>query len=572
MTNGAGPCGVPTTAEAACLLALPRTPPAGPFTNHRSAHPGTTISIAYTPSQIRKAYGFPSTGGAGQTIALVDAFGDPTITVDLTVFSSTYNLPTCTVANKCLMKVSQTGTSTLPSQSAAWSMETSLDVEWTHAIAPNAKILLVEATTQSFSNLMTAVAYAASQAKYVSMSWAIADSSSATAQNSLFAAHPTVSFFASSGDAGGLVVYPSSSPYVVSVGGTSLHLTSTDTSVTSESPWVTGGGGCSRYESAPQAQLQFPTFDQTGALCPAGMRGTPDVAADADPTTGLSVYDTTPVVYTGITYVGWYAVGGTSASSPLWAARSADQGAVVNATYVYATGDLPFHNITSGHTGDGVSTGHPCLVGYSLCDGLGSWNSVSGVVYKEIGATNVAPAETAGSVGQVTVDLSSLAPVGGVAITASTTSSNGGFSLSASGPFSSSLVVSIAQGAHRSPPLYYRDLAVGNPTLTFSSPGWSSGHLSESIGIGALASLVLTPSSAIIAPNGSRTFTLSGYDAANNPVPINSTVTWSTTVHGAYLSNKSSRGVTFHAPSSPVTGTLAARLGALIVRVSIRIS
>ena len=294
----------------------------------QAASPQSATPIGLSPKAITTAYGFPTTGGSGETIAIVDAYDDPTITANLSTFSSQYGLPACTTTSGCFAKVNQNGgTTTYPRATPSWALEISLDVEWAHALAPNAHILLVEATTNSDTNLFVAVNYATLHAQYVSLSWGGAEFTGETTFDPDFTADPSVSFFAASGDSGKEILYPSASPDVVSVGGTTLTVTKTTDAWKSESPWSKGGGGCSTYEQSSAAQAAYPTYDQPGATC-AGARGTPDVALDANPTTGVSVYDTL-TLNTGLS--NWLRVGGTSASTVMWAARSAVAGVHVDA-------------------------------------------------------------------------------------------------------------------------------------------------------------------------------------------------------------------------------------------------
>jgi subtilase family serine protease len=340
-----GPAGA-GTARCHALLVTPRV--------RRFA---STSPTGLSPAQIKSAYNFPTSGtaGAGKTIAIVDAFDDPTAESDLAVFSSQYGLPACTTANGCFTKVNQTGGTSYPRKDAGWALEISLDVQWAHAIAPGAQILLVEATTNSFANLLAAEDYAKTHAQYVSNSWGASEFSGENTYDSHFA-QSGVSFFVSSGDAGLPAEYPSSSPSVISVGGTTLHFSG---STVTETGWSGGGGGCSTYETATSAQAGFSQYGQVNC---GGKRATPDVSLDADPASGVSVYDSTR--YQG--QAGWFKVGGTSASSPMWAARSAVAGAVVNSAYVYGN-SIGYRDITSGNNGAS------CLVGYDLCSGRGSW-------------------------------------------------------------------------------------------------------------------------------------------------------------------------------------------------------
>ena len=319
--------------------------------------------VGLTPAQMKAAYGFStsSTAGAGMTIAIVDAYDLPSAEKDLNVFSSTFGLPACTTANGCFKKVNQTGGTKYPKYNAGWGLEIALDIEWAHAIAPGAKILLVEANTASFTDLLTAEDYAKSHAQYVSNSWGASEFSGETTYDSHFA-QSGVAFFVSAGDSGLPAQYPSASPNVISVGGTTLNF-NTDGSLKSETGWIGGGGGCSVYETATAAQAAYPTYPQVNC---AGKRATPDVSLDADPSSGAAVYDSSR--YNG--QVGWYQVGGTSLSSPMWAGRSADSGAEVNASYVYAN-HITFRDITVGNNGA------PCLVGFDLCSGRGSWTGAT---------------------------------------------------------------------------------------------------------------------------------------------------------------------------------------------------
>ncbi len=315
-----------------------------------------------SPATIKSVYNFPTSlsAGSGMTIGIVDAYNDPNAESDLGVFSSQYGLPACTTANGCFRKANQNGGTSYPRTDSGWALEISLDIEWAHAIAPGAHILLVEAKSNSFSNLLAAEDYAKTHATYVSNSWGGSEFSGETSYDSHFS-QSGVSFFVSAGDAGLPAEYPSASPNVISVGGTTLHFSGS--TFTGETGWSSGGGGCSAYETATSAQSSFSQYGQVNC---GGKRATPDVSLDADPASGVSVYDSTS--YQGQS--GWWTVGGTSASSPMWAARSADAGAVVNSAYVYGS-SITYRDITSGNNGA------PCLVGYDLCTGRGSWTGTT---------------------------------------------------------------------------------------------------------------------------------------------------------------------------------------------------
>jgi len=304
-----------------------------------------------SPSQIIGAYNlYSSTGGAGTTIAIVDAYDDPTIAADLVTFSAHFGLP---AANFVEHKMA-----TSISANSGWALEISLDVEWAHAIAPNATILLVEATSNSLANLLAAVSYATNYpgVKAVSMSWGGSEFSTEASYDSYFSA-AKITFFASSGDNGAGVIWPSSSPNVVGVGGTTLNLGSNG-AVTSETAWSGSGGGVSAYEIIPTYQANYGlTYAR---------RAVPDVSYDADPNTGVYVYDSTP--YQGSS--GWWDVGGTSVGAPQWAAIQALGLSANNANFyqdaVSAAYASYFRDITSG------SNGYPAGPGYDLVTGLGS--------------------------------------------------------------------------------------------------------------------------------------------------------------------------------------------------------
>ncbi len=244
--------------------------------------------------------------------------------------------------------------------------------------APGAKILLVEANSASFADMLAAEDYAAKNANYVSNSWGASEFLGETLYDSHFV-KAGVSFFVSSGDAGLPADYPSASPNVISVGGTTLAL-DVNGNVTSETAWSLGGGGCSKYEKATTAQSGFSGYAQ--ANC-AGKRATPDVSLDADPASGVSVYDSTP---TG-GQSGWFKVGGTSASSPIWAGRAAAAGVQVNAAYVYGNA-ITYRDITVGNNGA------TCLTGFDLCSGRGSWTGATRRKCQHIGKARASPANS----------------------------------------------------------------------------------------------------------------------------------------------------------------------------------
>ena len=298
-----------------------------------------------TPAQIKKIYNLPSTGGTG-TIAIIDAYDDPNIEADLAVFNKQYGLAACTVKNGCLEKHIMSATTT---KNSNWAMEISLDVEWAHAIAPKAKILLVEAKTQSGANLLSAVDYATSRKDVVavSMSWGGEEFSDQLSYDAHLTpkANPYTIFFAASGDYGTGASWPASSPNVIGVGGTTVKLSSKGV-LASETAWSGSGGGVSAYEKEPAYQKTY-SIPKAG-----GMRAVPDVAYDADSSSGFAIYYSGGKISSMVN--GWYVVGGTSAGAPQWAAIStlgtvslvkmyADKAASSSLSY--------FRDITSGSNG-----------------------------------------------------------------------------------------------------------------------------------------------------------------------------------------------------------------------------
>jgi subtilase family serine protease len=277
---------------------------------------GTGIGSTLSPTDMSTHYNYPAAyTGAGQTIAIVDAPGSGNIANDLNTFSNYYRLPVCNTSNPCFQKIDlSNGAAVSPNND--WADEIGLDVEWAHAMAPAANIILVLAKSSSMADMMSAIKTAASQPGVVavSMSWGAYEYSSetSTAYDGLFASYPSIVFFASSGDSGdngSNQIYPAASPYVTAVGGTSIKILGTPTAAT-EVAWSLGGGGASIYENMPVYQTSFLSSTTVGSLNH-GKRAIPDVAYDAD----LN-YSPVGVYVNG----GWYAIGGTSAGSPQWAA------------------------------------------------------------------------------------------------------------------------------------------------------------------------------------------------------------------------------------------------------------
>src|SRR5713226_10158610 len=217
-----------------------------------------TAPAGETPQTIRPVYNLPSTGGS-QTIAIVDAFDYATAANDLNVFSSTLGLPAMPDCGSngnvapCFKKVFAAGSK--PRANCGWAQEAALDIEWAHAIAPSARIVLVEAASNRFSDLFQAVDVASQIVSQngglgeVSMSWGGSEFSTEASSDSHFTT-PKVVYFAASGDTGGQTIYPGVSPNVVSAGGTTINRDSSGNFV-SETGWSGSGGGPSQYESRP---------------------------------------------------------------------------------------------------------------------------------------------------------------------------------------------------------------------------------------------------------------------------------------------------------------------------------
>jgi hypothetical protein len=349
----------------------------------------TTGPTGLTATQVRHAYGIDSVmfgavhgDGTGQTIAIVDAYDYPTITADLHAFDVAFGL----ADPPSVTKVNETGGSTLPGVDPAgkgndWEVEEALDVEWSHAMAPGANIVLVEATSPTDQDLIQNAVNTARNLPgvvAVTMSFGRSENSSDTSLDPYFTTptgHGGVTFLASTGDSGAPGGFPSFSSNVVAVGGTTLHVDASG-NYQSETGWSSGGGGISVYEPQPGYQKGVVTQSTT-------QRTIPDISFDADPATGVSVYDS----YDFGTTVPWLTVGGTSLSSPSWAGIVAviDQGMGstsldgINQTLplLYKLPASDFHDITSG------SNGYSAGPGYDLVTGIGTpitTNLIPGII------------------------------------------------------------------------------------------------------------------------------------------------------------------------------------------------
>jgi hypothetical protein len=533
-------CPTPSTAHGHCYALV--------VTDRRGNPRASSAPTGLAPQAIRSAYGFPAEGalGEGETIAIVDAYDDPSAESDLSTFSAQFGLPPCTSAGGCFKKVDQGGGSAYPRADQGWALEISLDVQWAHAIAPKARILLVEASSNSFANLLAAEDYAKAHAQYVSNSWGGSEFAGESAYDGHFV-QPGTSFFVAAGDSGLPAEYPSASPNVISVGGTTLHFHGGEFS--GETGWSGGGGGCSAYEPATSAQSGLAGYGQVGC---AGRRATPDVALDADPSSGVAVYDS--VKYYGQT--GWFTVGGTSASAPMWAGRSAVAGVTVDASYVYG-GSIGFRDILEGNNGA------PCLIGFDLCSGRGSWASAGSPPQQE-GSLSFAGAAQALSAGQPSAPMQvalSPAPGGDLAVSLSSSSGAGRFATSAGGPWSPSLELTVPGGETTSAPFYYEDTAAGTPTLSAGAAGYAGASQTETVSAAALDSIAVSPPSASVVEGGSQEFRAAGTDEYGNPVDV-SGATWTTSAPGS-LSATSGASTVFTAAATTGSGAVTATVGSI---------
>lgn len=338
------------------------TPSAGTGACAGEPQPAT----GYGPCDLRSAYNLATasaTLGSGTTVAIVDAYDDPKASSDLCTYRATYGLPKLVQCGAStgptFTKVNQYGGTKYPRANGGWAQEISLDLDMVSAICPNCNILLVEASSNSLSNLLTAEDYASAHATYVSNSWGGSEFSGETAYDGHFNRSGHV-VTVSSGDTGYGTEWPASSPYVVAVGGTTL-LPAATTRGWSETAWSGAGSGCSAYEPQPSWQASVRNIT---AAC--SRRAVADVAADADPNTGVNVYDT--YSYQGLS--GWLVFGGTSVGAPIIASVYALTGTTPTAgASVYANASS-LYDVTSGSNG---SCG-----GTPLCTATVGWDGPTG--------------------------------------------------------------------------------------------------------------------------------------------------------------------------------------------------
>jgi subtilase family serine protease len=352
-------CGAPAAGYAACLSVV-RTDAAGkPL--------ATTAPSGLGPADIQSAYNLAGLTSGGRTVAIVDAYNDPTAEADLATYRTAYGLPACTTANGCFRKVDQRGGTTYPRTNGGWAQEISLDLDMVSATCPDCHILLVEADSNSFANLGAAVNAAAKIAGVVAISNSYGGGDAPDTTYGSYYNHPGIAVTASTGDSGYVGgSYPASSSYVTAVGGTSLKKAA-NTRGWTETVWSGAGSGCSIYNTA----LAAAASSNTGCA----KRAMADVSAVADPYTGVAVYDST--AYKGSS--GWMVFGGTSASAPIIGsvyALSGNTTGYANALPYAHTSAL--FDVTSGSNGTCPTTQWcTARAGWDGPSGLGTPNGVS---------------------------------------------------------------------------------------------------------------------------------------------------------------------------------------------------
>ena len=343
-----------TPASLACLYQL--------VTVTSGCNPGTLTKVA---------------SGGSKAIAIVDAYDYPTALADLTAYSKQFGLPapassTFTVAWPGTAKPSPDPDCSWYGGWSCWAAEEALDIEMAHAAAPSAHIYLVEAASSNFADLLAAVTTAISLVRAagggeVSMSWGGGEFSTETKSDATFAGTNVV-FFASSGDSEG-TIYPSVSPNVVAVGGTTIARNPSTLAFESEIVWDDTGGGYSGYEPRP-------SFQSAISSTVGSHRGVPDVAAVGNPRTGVWVYESYENTYNGSLYA-WNIIGGTSVASPLWAgivnhAGHFSASALAEETLIYGSAKTAadYRDVTNGSCG--YYEGWMAASGWDPCSGNGA--------------------------------------------------------------------------------------------------------------------------------------------------------------------------------------------------------
>lgn len=351
----AAPCNVPVAKGLARCFAMVATAASHQITA-ATAGPAPT---ALTPADIRSAYNLPASGGT--TVAIVDAYGYTNAESDLAAYRSQFGLPDCTTANGCFSKVSQTGGTDYPVDDARWDLETSLDLDAVSAACPGCHILLVEADDNTLVNLGAAEQEAVSLgAKFVSNSYGSDEFDGEQVLDSTYDFPGTV-IAAATGDVGNVVTWPAASGKVVAVGGTSLAKDASNARGWDESVWTGGGSGCSTTEAKPDFQQ--------GVTTDCANRAEADISADADPASGLAIYDTSG-------QNGWLQVGGTSLATPLITAMYALAGTPAAGSY---PASYPYHDLNPAKDLNDITSGSDGSCGNLLCNAGSGWDGPTGV-------------------------------------------------------------------------------------------------------------------------------------------------------------------------------------------------
>ena len=338
-------CPAPARAAQAQCMALART-----NTRHYLGVAAHQAPSGYGPASLQSAYGLTAaaSGGTGETVAVVDAYDDPNAAADLAVYRAQYGLPACKARTGagCVTKVNEQGASSpLPAPMTDWAAEESLDLDMVTATCPNCHILLVEATTAAITDLGTADDTAISSgAVFVSDSWNAGEFPSESFYGNLYFNRPGVAIAVAAGDSGYGTTWPSSSQYVISVGGTTLTADSGVTRGWTETVWKGTGSGCAEADPKPSWQ-KVDDSSATGCL----NRTQNDVAAVADPATGVAVYDS-------YNSPGWSVAGGTSVATPIiasvYALAGAPEPGTYPASYLYQKGHAAeLNDVISGSNG-----------------------------------------------------------------------------------------------------------------------------------------------------------------------------------------------------------------------------
>jgi len=317
-----------------------RSPSPGPLVEQGSgagapSYEGSGEGGGFSPSDLRSAYKLSSTGGSGQTVAIVDAYDDPNAEADMKTYRSHYGLSECTTANGCFKKVNQKGeTTNYPPANSAWAVEISLDVDMVSAACPECHILLVEAANNESGLYIAEDEAATLGATEISNSWLGEEYPEETSEDKYFE-HPGIPITVSSGDEGYGVGYPAASKHVISVGGTTLKK-SEGSRGWQESAWAGTGSGCSAYESKPAWQADPGCSRRTDN----------DVAAVADPETPVSIYDSYEPRESD-----WRLVGGTSVGAPFVAGIEAHASKAVREAGAEALYSHALFDVTTGFDG-----------------------------------------------------------------------------------------------------------------------------------------------------------------------------------------------------------------------------